>query len=165
MGMRSKYRLKSSHQLQVLRPNLICTLGCGSGPLWYWQSGESATCSSRVRVCPQVTPQPGDTGANPQVRDPAMTAQITPYTSPGGMQGFVRTLLASLSQTAVHLLVGTQHLPGCTRLSHQAKWFLKLLGSLPSTTHLLPRREVLIAQLPPGENNDCATGHAEPVGL
>lgn len=51
------------------------------------------------------------------------------------------------------------------KLSHQEKLFLKLLGSLPSTTHLLPWRGVLITRLPPGEDNDGAAGHAEPAGL
>lgn len=50
------------------------------------------------------------------------------------------------------------------KLSHQAKLFLKLLGSLASTTHLLPWRGVLITRLPPGEDNDGAAGHAEPAG-
>lgn len=81
------------------------------------------------------------------------------------MQGFVRTLPASLLQTAVHHLMCTQPRPGCSRLSHHAKWFLKLLGFLPSTTHLLPWRGVLIAWLPAGEDNTCATGHVKPVGL
>ena len=112
---------------------------------------------------------------------------IAPYTTPGEMQGIISTLPASLFQTAEHHLMGTQQLPDCIRLtpvlkclssdkpasdsfgwkvklSHQAKLFLKLLGSLPSTTHLLPWRGVLITSLPPGEDNDCATGHAEPAG-
>jgi len=50
------------------------------------------------------------------------------------------------------------------KLSHQAKLFLNLLGSLLSTTHLFPQRGVFITPLSPGGDNDCATGHAEPVG-
>lgn len=94
-----------------------------------------------------------------------MTTQITPYIRPGERQGFVRTSPASLLQIAVHGLMHTQPLPGRIRHSHQVEWFLKLLWSLPSTTHLLPQRGGLIAQLPPGEGNSCALGHAEPVGL
>lgn len=112
---------------------------------------------------------------------------ITPYRTPGDTQSAIDNLSASLFQTARHYLVGTQQKPDSIRLipvlkclssdepasdsfgwkvklSHQAKLFLKPLESLPSTTHLLLKRRVLITPLPPGGDDDCATGHAEPAG-